>query len=164
MGQHLFREWHGAQQALSHYLNQWWPKLLAYINITGPRWVNGECWWFGACQNHVGLCFVLTWTLRWQVQWENRECDNSVSSGRNYESNWWFGGVPYVEILQFDRVAKYFFSNQQLEMVVSVLMSEYFGRTIFCPLQPWLFALPAAMILTRENGDVLTGFNLLTCH
>ena len=39
--QHLFRKWLGADQATSHYLNQWWSSLLTDIyGITWPQWVN----------------------------------------------------------------------------------------------------------------------------
>ena len=32
ISQHWFRQWLGAEQATSHYLNQWWPSLLTYID------------------------------------------------------------------------------------------------------------------------------------
>ena len=37
--QHWFRYWLGAEQASSHYLNQWWPRLVMHIYVTGPQWV-----------------------------------------------------------------------------------------------------------------------------
>ena len=37
--QHWFREWLGADQASSHYVNQWWPRLSAHICVTRPQWV-----------------------------------------------------------------------------------------------------------------------------
>ena len=38
--QHWFREWLGADQATSHYLNQWWPSSTTPICVTRPQWVN----------------------------------------------------------------------------------------------------------------------------
>ena len=38
--QHWFRKWLGAQQATTHYLNQWWPSSTANICVTRPQWVN----------------------------------------------------------------------------------------------------------------------------
>ena len=40
--QHWVRWWLGADQATSHYLNQWWPIPPTYICSTGERWVK---WW-----------------------------------------------------------------------------------------------------------------------
>ena len=37
--QHWFRWWLGADQATSHYLNQWQPSLLMHICIFGSQWV-----------------------------------------------------------------------------------------------------------------------------
>ena len=37
--QHWFRQWLGADQATSHYLNQWWLILLTHICVTRPQWV-----------------------------------------------------------------------------------------------------------------------------
>ena len=37
---HWFRWWLGAEQATSHYLNQWWPNLLTHICVSRPQWVN----------------------------------------------------------------------------------------------------------------------------
>ena len=38
--QHWFRQWLGAEQATSHYLNQWWPSSTTHICVTRPQWVN----------------------------------------------------------------------------------------------------------------------------
>ena len=38
--QHWFWLWLGADQATSHYLNQWWSCLLTHICVTRPQWVN----------------------------------------------------------------------------------------------------------------------------
>ena len=38
--QHWFRQWLGAEQATSHYLNQWWPSSTTHICVTQPQWVN----------------------------------------------------------------------------------------------------------------------------
>ena len=40
ISQHWFRYWLGADQATSHYLDQWWPSLLTHIFGTKGRWVN----------------------------------------------------------------------------------------------------------------------------
>ena len=37
---HWFRQWLGADQATSHYLDQWWPCLLTHICVNRPQWVN----------------------------------------------------------------------------------------------------------------------------
>ena len=34
-----FRYWLGANQATSHYLNEWWPSLQTHMCITQPQWV-----------------------------------------------------------------------------------------------------------------------------
>ena len=36
---HWLRLWLGADQATSHYLNQWWSNLLMHICVTQPQWV-----------------------------------------------------------------------------------------------------------------------------
>ena len=33
-----------AEQATSHYLNQWWPSLVTHICVTWPQWVKAESW------------------------------------------------------------------------------------------------------------------------
>ena len=40
MSQHWFRYWFVAEQATSHYLNQWRPSTMAHICVTRPQWVN----------------------------------------------------------------------------------------------------------------------------
>ena len=40
INQHWFRQWLGAEQAISHYLNQWSPSLPTHICVTRPQWVN----------------------------------------------------------------------------------------------------------------------------
>ena len=40
MCQHWFRLWLCTEQATSHYLNQWWPRLPMHICVTLPQWVN----------------------------------------------------------------------------------------------------------------------------
>ena len=40
--QHWFRQWLGAVQATSHYLNQWWAMLATHMCVTRPQWVNAE--------------------------------------------------------------------------------------------------------------------------
>ena len=37
--QHWFRQWLGADQGTSHYLNQWWPTLVTHICVSRPQWV-----------------------------------------------------------------------------------------------------------------------------
>ena len=37
---HWFRQWLGAEQATSYYLDQWWPSSLTHICVTRGRWVN----------------------------------------------------------------------------------------------------------------------------
>ena len=37
--QHCLRQWVGAEQATSHYLNQWWPSSMTHICVTWPQWV-----------------------------------------------------------------------------------------------------------------------------
>ena len=37
--QQWFRKWPGADEATSHYLNPWWPRLLIHICTTQPQWV-----------------------------------------------------------------------------------------------------------------------------
>ena len=48
--QHSFRKWLGAEQATSHYLNQWWLSLLKHICGSTGRWINSlwtsdASWW-----------------------------------------------------------------------------------------------------------------------
>ena len=40
--QHWFRKWLGAEQATSHYLNQWWPSSMMHICFTRPQWVKSS--------------------------------------------------------------------------------------------------------------------------
>ena len=40
MSQHLFKQWVGVEQAISHYLNQWGPSVQRHICVTGPQRVN----------------------------------------------------------------------------------------------------------------------------
>ena len=49
--QHWFGYWLGAEQATSHYLNQWWPSLLTDICVSRPQWL----------ENARGYVFV--WNL-----------------------------------------------------------------------------------------------------
>ena len=37
---HWFRWWLGADQATSHYVKHWWPRLLTHICVTWPQWVD----------------------------------------------------------------------------------------------------------------------------
>ena len=34
-----FRWWIGAEEAISHYLNQWWPNSLTHICVIRPQWI-----------------------------------------------------------------------------------------------------------------------------
>ena len=36
--QHWFRQWFGAEQGTSHYLNQWWHWWMMHICVTRPQW------------------------------------------------------------------------------------------------------------------------------
>ena len=40
ISQHWLRWWLVADQVTSHYLNQWWPKMVTHICATRPQWVN----------------------------------------------------------------------------------------------------------------------------
>ena len=40
--QHWCRYWLGAEQATSHYLNQWWPSSTTHICVTRPQWVKAR--------------------------------------------------------------------------------------------------------------------------
>ena len=46
---HWFRNWLGADQAKSYYLNQWWPTLLTHICVTRHQghnpWSTQRCAW-----------------------------------------------------------------------------------------------------------------------
>ena len=53
--QHGFRQWHGLEQATSHYLKQWWYVLLTQICVTHPQWLKLER------QTH--WCIPLRWGL-----------------------------------------------------------------------------------------------------
>ena len=37
--QHWVREWLGADQAISHCLNQWWHRKLTHIYVNWPQWI-----------------------------------------------------------------------------------------------------------------------------
>ena len=39
--QHWFRKWPGADQATSHFLNQWWPTLVTHICVSRSQWLKG---------------------------------------------------------------------------------------------------------------------------
>ena len=38
--QNWFRIWLGTDQAISHFLNQWWPRLPTHTSVTRPQWIN----------------------------------------------------------------------------------------------------------------------------
>ena len=40
----LVRKWLGANQVLSHYLNQWWYSLMTHTCVTWLQWVNSLGW------------------------------------------------------------------------------------------------------------------------
>ena len=42
ISQHWFRQWLGAEQAPSHYLNRWWPRAMMAYGITRQQWVNPQ--------------------------------------------------------------------------------------------------------------------------
>ena len=56
-----FKWWLGAAQATSHYLNRWWFRLLTYICVTRPQWVNNI--WSHECNvsHNVSTRFVVLW-------------------------------------------------------------------------------------------------------
>ena len=35
----------GAKNAISNYLNQWWPSSKSHVCATWPQWLNGIIWW-----------------------------------------------------------------------------------------------------------------------
>ena len=55
--QYWFRQWHGADQATSHYLNQWWSSLLTHIRVTRPQW--------GIQNIHILISFLLEVIRSW---------------------------------------------------------------------------------------------------
>ena len=60
ISQHWFRWWLGAEQATSHYLNQWWPSSLTHICGTRGKWVKQSLrslsyWW----RSYSAQIFVL---------------------------------------------------------------------------------------------------------
>ena len=69
--QHWFRWWLGAEQATSHYLNQWWPNSTTHIFVIRPQWVNkqrvlmhGHQGWnvrHGLC--HIYMIYVYIWVV-----------------------------------------------------------------------------------------------------
>ena len=79
--QHWFRKWLGTTQVTSHYLNQWWPRLLTHIWVTRPQWINNDqlLGWGYVCsynvyrktssisrtksQNLNVSCLLLLWSL-----------------------------------------------------------------------------------------------------
>ena len=52
---HWFRSWLGAEQATSHYLNQWWPRLPTYIGTTWQPWVQNN----SLKPQYIGMCFAV---------------------------------------------------------------------------------------------------------
>ena len=45
MWHYWFRQWLGAENATSHCLNRWWPRLVTHICVTRSQWVNLLCQW-----------------------------------------------------------------------------------------------------------------------
>ena len=39
---YCFREWLGVNQTTSHYLSQWWPRLVTHVCATWSQWVNNK--------------------------------------------------------------------------------------------------------------------------
>ena len=52
ISQHWFRNWLGAKQATSHYLNQCWPSSLMHICGTRGSWFNSSCWLIWKSDTH----------------------------------------------------------------------------------------------------------------
>ena len=55
--QHWFRWWPGAEQAVSHYLNQWWTSLLMYICVTRLLFL---------CCRYWRPAMLLVWVSCWR--------------------------------------------------------------------------------------------------
>ena len=54
INQHWFRQFPGAEEAASHYLNQWWPSWLTHTCVTRPHWFNTWCF---AKFRVIGWCY-----------------------------------------------------------------------------------------------------------
>ena len=57
---HHCNEWLDVEQAATHYLNQWWPSLMACICVNGPRWSNARVpmWWLKNVPKAIWRRFV----------------------------------------------------------------------------------------------------------
>ena len=61
--QHWFRYWLGAEQATSHYLNQWWPSSTTHTCVTRPQWGKGSLPSTSQIATRVGNLMMI------QLQW-----------------------------------------------------------------------------------------------
>ena len=108
--QHWFRWWLGAQQATSHYLNQWWPSSTKNICVTRPQWVNSILFLNtahntstkrGKC-HHCNCLYITEVTENWSKSFNSRgwfnikiqsyqdlklHCENNVSLQLSYLNN-----------------------------------------------------------------------------
>ena len=71
----------GADQATSHYLNQWWYSLLTHICVTRPQWVK-------KCRSNRALIFLmLTWSFRWDGTPPWRSHDSTLMTATMINDN-----------------------------------------------------------------------------
>ena len=88
ISKHRFRQWLGADQATSHYLNQWRFILLMHICITRPQWINSlwpseTIWWhksgstlaqvmawcLTAPSHYLNQCWLIISKVQWHSSW-----------------------------------------------------------------------------------------------
>ena len=102
---HWLRQWVVAEQATSHYLNQWWHSLQTHICITRPQWVSiskttikiGKMWHIVDVYN-MFFYFNVTFGLSLTKMYWYCEYANALFCGQKWlqVDVWWIrvmGGV-----------------------------------------------------------------------
>ena len=79
----------GADQATSHYQNQWWPRLPTHVCVTGPQWVKCHSIFAhpsGLFQWHCGHRTLVTQPRR---EWVNVSHESTSIDGITQPRRYW---------------------------------------------------------------------------
>ena len=96
INQHWFNEWHGTNQASSHYRNQQWPSSLTPSGVAMPQWIKNVAYatiqhtyklflYFLSIFSHLHYCTFLDQVLlkAWQY------IDRNICIVSNVTILWW---------------------------------------------------------------------------
>ena len=112
--EHWFWWWLGADQATSHYLNQWYPRLPTHICVTRPQWVksiNDINDWIGITSAKLYRLWLFINTIihrwimlynNWPIQFIPRPCGVSFIISKVWSSYASVSGMLYHVVLYRD--------------------------------------------------------------